>query len=625
MHPLDPLTADELARSIAILRERGDLSDRHRLIRLVLDEPAKDATHWQADANADERRAFAVVRERGTNAVTEHRVRLSDAAVTTTPQPGVQSAFSLDEYEIGIPAVKADARVRTGLAARGITDLDLVHVELWPIGGQVPEGFDGRRIVWAALWLRHDPTDNQYAHPIRGLEVIYDMGAEEVARVIDHGPVEIPAAEARWLPEELGALRRTPAALSIVQPDGPGFRLDGRALSWEGWTLRIGFEQREGLTLHAVAYEGRPVCYRASIAELAIPYADTDSTNYRKSAFDIGEIGLGHFTNALELGCDCVGDITYLDAELATDTGAVVRLPNAICIHEEDAGILWKHVDHGPGRTEVRRSRRLVISSIVTVDNYDYGFYWYLHQDGAIEFEAKLTGIILTAASRPGETPRAGSLVAAGVNGMWHQHFFCARLDLDIDGEDNAVYEVHSEYAGDTFTVAERLLETEADDAGVIDPLAARHWRIVNRGQRNAVGAPTGYRLVPGGNVRMFMSPDTPMGRRMAFCGRHLWVTPHDRAERWPAGDYVNLSDAAQGLPEWTRAAESVVDRDVVVWYAFGSHHVPRPEDWPVMPVVRIGFRLEPYGFFDRNPSLTLPPECRNGAAHLCDTPASAE
>jgi primary-amine oxidase len=609
MHPLDPLTADELAHAVAILRRHGALGDDHRLITLVLDEPPKDEAHWRADLVGAERHAFAVVRERGTNAVTEHRVGLADGAIASTPRPGVQAAFSLSEYEVGIPVVKADPRVQAGLAARGITDLNLVHVELWPMGGQIPAELAGRRIVWAALWLRHDPTDNQYAHPIRGLEVIYDMGAEEVARVIDHGVVAIPRQEARWLPEELGELRAPAAALAVTQPDGPGFRLDGRCLTWEGWALRIGFEQREGLTLHAVAYEGRPVCYRASIAELAIPYADTDSTSYRKSAFDIGEIGLGHFTNALELGCDCLGDITYLDVDLATDTGEVVRLPNAICIHEEDAGILWKHVDHGPNRTEVRRSRRLVISSIVTVDNYEYGFYWYLHQDGAIEFEAKLTGIILTAASPPGEVPRAGTLVAPGVNGMWHQHFFCARLDLDIDGAANAVYEVHSEFAGDTFTVAERLLETEAEDAGLIDPLAGRHWRIVNRGRANAVGGPSGYRLMPGGNVRMFMSPDTPMGRRMAFCRRHLWVTPHDRAERWPAGDYVNLSDAAQGLPEWTQAAEPVVDRDVVVWYAFGSHHVPRPEDWPVMPVVRIGFRLEPYGFFDRNPSITQPPE----------------
>jgi primary-amine oxidase len=263
----------------------------------------------------------------------------------------------------------------------------------------------------------------------------------------------------------------------------------------------------------------------------------------------------------------------------------------------------------------VRRSRRLVVSSIVTIDNYEYGYYWYLYRDGSIEFEAKLTGIVLTGAHRPGEESPYGTTVAPGINGMYHQHFFCARLDLDIDGASNSVYEVHSEFHDESFTQIERQLRTEDEDAGLIDPLSARYWKVVNPSRRNALGNPVGYKLVPAGNVRMFMSPDSSMGRRMAFCQRHLWVTPNDPRERFPGGDYMNLSSAAQGLPEWTAAGESVEDRDVVLWYVFGTHHVPRPEDWPVMPVERIGFALKPLGFFDRNPSINLPPpeHCHTG------------
>ena len=104
-------------------------------------------------------------------------------------------------------------------------------------------------------------------------------------------------------------------------------------------------------------------------------------------------------------------------------------------MHEEDYGILWKHWDFRTGDTEVRRSRRLVVSSVSTIGNYEYGFFWYLYQDGTIESEVKATGIIATAAIAPGETPIYGQLVAEGVNGMIHQHFFNVRLDFDVDGQ----------------------------------------------------------------------------------------------------------------------------------------------------------------------------------------------
>ena len=60
----------------------------------------------------------------------------------------------------------------------------------------------------------------------------------------------------------------------------------------------------------------------------------------------------------------------------------------------------------------------------------------------------------------------------------------------------------------------------------------------------------------------------------------------------------------------------------MVLWYTFGAHHVPRPEDWPVMPVVKIGFSLRPRGFFDRSPALDVPAAARRPLRDL--TVASA-
>ena len=347
-----------------------------------------------------------------------------------------------------------------------------------------------------------------------------------------------------------------------------------------------------------------------------MPYGDPSPGSYRKNAFDIGEYGLGPLTNSLELGCDCLGEIRYFDVELCNDQGEPYTIRNAICLHEEDAGLLWKHYDAESDHAEVRRSRRLVVSFVVTAGNYDYALYWYFYQDASIEFEVKLTGIVLTNALPEGQRSPFGTLVAPQLLAPNHQHFLCVRLDTEIDGQRNSVYEVHTERTprgpenphGIAFSASASLLPREADAQQTVDPASARYWKIVNPSVSNALGDPVGYRLVPGANVSPFAHPDASLLERAAFLRKHLWVTPFDPKERYPAGDYPNQHRGGDGLPRWTEANRSVEDEDIVVWYTFGSHHIPRPEDWPVMPVERIGFTLKPDGFFDRNPALDVPP-----------------
>ena len=55
------------------------------------------------------------------------------------------------------------------------------------------------------------------------------------------------------------------------------------------------------------------------------------------------------------------------------------------------------------------------------------------------------------------------------------------------------------------------------------------------------------------------------------------------------------------------------MNTDVVLWYVFGLHHITRIEDWPIMPVDTVSFWLKPFGFFDRNPSLDVPPQPGHG------------
>src|SRR5438270_325138 len=245
-----------------------------------------------------------------------------------------------------------------------------------------------------------------------------------------YGVVPLPPDDANYSPGVAGT-RTDLKPIEIQQPDGPSFVVDGHEVRWQKWHFRVGFTPREGLVLHAVSYidQGRErmILYRASVVDMLVPYGDPRPAYFRRNAFDIGEYGIGMLANSLELGCDCLGEIYYFDVAGHDSRGQPMTIPNAICMHEEDNGLLWKHIDWRNGYTESRRSRRLVVSFIATVGNYEYGFYWYFYQDGALDLEVKLTGVISNGATLPGEEPKWGTLVAPQVYGPIHQHFFNVR------------------------------------------------------------------------------------------------------------------------------------------------------------------------------------------------------
>jgi primary-amine oxidase len=253
---------------------------------------------------------------------------------------------------------------------------------------------------------------------------------------------------------------------------------------------------------------------------------------------------------------------------------------------------------------------------VATVGNYDYGFYWYLYQDGTIQVEVKLTGIVNTTALKPGEPARHGTEVAPQLTAPYHQHYFNARLDFAVDGENNSLEEVNTvsmpagpenPFNSGYMTETTPLLK-ESQGGRNTNPASSRFWRVVNPGRKNAMGRPVAYRLCPGETTLPFAQPGASLLKRAVFLTRNLWVTPFDPKERFPAGEYPNQNPGGDGLPRWTKADRDLSDRDLVVWYTFGQTHIPRLEDWPVMPVVSVGFSLRPDGFFDRNPALDLPP-----------------
>ena len=427
--------------------------------------------------------------------------------------------------------------------------------------------------------------------------------------------------------------QRELAPLEITQPEGVSFTVEGTELKWQNWTMRLGFNYREGPVIYQVAYDDhgtkRDIAYRMSFTEMVVPYRDASFDHYRRTAFDIGEWGLGFMTTSLELGCDCLGEIRYLDAVLHDTKGEPYTIKNAICLHEEDNAVLWKHVDHDLG-AEVRRMRRMVVSCHATVANYEYLVYWRFYQDGNIECEVRATGLMVTTPfAENGSPPPTGTVVDNRTYAPFHQHFLVARLDLDVDGDQNTVMEVDSRALpmseenpyGLAVVTDATPVTSEAESARDFNWATQRSWKVTNPNRTNSVGTNPAYKLVPSASIPPMMEPDAPQYRRAPVIGHTVWVTRHHDDERWPCGAYPTQSEDDDGMTRWISDDESLENTDVVLWYVFGIHHVTRIEDWPIMPADTIAFFLKPYGFFDQNPSIDVPPSMKADGEH-CHTGA---
>ncbi|ABG99520.1 amine oxidase (copper-containing) (plasmid) [Rhodococcus jostii RHA1] len=625
-HPLDPLSRDEISKAVSVLKSTQALADSFRFVQVELKEPSKKAL--RGDLSQIRREASAVLIDRSTGYGYEATVDLENESLERWVElpSGAQPPIMLDEFEECEVNCKRDPRVVEALASRGLTNLDLVCIEPWS-AGYFGKDDQGRRLMRALVFTRLDPDDSPYAHPAEGLIIIYDLNNGEVVEIEDNGLIPVPQQTGNYLPQHVGPARTDIKPLEITSPQGRSFHVEGQHVTWGGWSFRVGFTPREGLVLHQLKFRDggtdRSVINRASLVEMVVPYGDPSPVQHKKNAFDAGEYNIGALANSLALGCDCLGEIQYFDGIVSDSHGNPMTIKNAVCMHEEDDSIMWKHYDYRQDTAEVRRSRKLIISFIATVANYEYGFYWHLYLDGTIEFLVKATGILSTAGQQPGTKSLYGqTLNNDGLYAPIHQHIFNVRMDFELDGTKNAVYEVDTEVPDTNptqscFYTVDRLLEREQDAARRADAGKHRFWKIVNHDRRNIVDEPVAYRLQPTDAITLSATPDSWVAKRAGFATNNFWVTAYDETERFPAGEYPNQSRGGDGLPSYIAGNRNIVDEDIVVWYTFGMHHVVRLEDWPVMPRQHVGFILQPHGFFDQNPTLNLPrPERQAEGSH---------
>lgn len=616
---LATLTADEITANRAILEAAGLAGPDVHFSYVGLVEPDKRLLLAAGEAD---RRVRSMLVDMATNDSWDVVVSLAEDSVVSTHKldhaVDGQVPVVIDEFHV-VEVIKENADWQAAMAKRGLTDFDRLVIN--PLSAGVLSGAEtGRRIQRCFTFVMDSPDDLGWAHPVDGVTVMFDVVTKEVLEVVDYVELPVPLESGNFhLESWRGPDREGVKPIEITQSQGPSFTIgeDG-TLSWLGWNLQVGFDQREGLVFHNITIDdegtARPVIYRASIAEMMVPYGDPSPQRWFQNFFDCGEYLLGGYANSLELGCDCVGDITYLDAVVAGNDGHAHVIPQAICIHEEDTGILWKHTDNWNGSSISRRNRRLVVSFFVTVGNYDYGFYWYFGLDGTIEFEVKATGVVFTSAY-PGAGYKYASELAPGLGAPYHQHLFSARLDMMVDGLGNSVDELEAALVprgpenptGTGFTQLVTRLKSERDAQRLADNAKGRAWLVTNPSVQNRLGNDVGWVLLPEGKPVLLADSDSDIHKRATFSTKHLWVTEYEPSELYPAGDFVNLHPGGAGLPAWTAANRNVDDNDIVLWHTFGLTHFPRVEDWPIMPVDTCGFVLKPHGFFGRNPAMDIP------------------
>ena len=635
-HPLDPLTSEEISGARRILADAGHFGEHTRVPRMLpVDPPKRDLAAWRP-GDALDRRIRVTLLDRDTGAVSEAIVAVtrgeidSFAVLPTGEAPYGQPQYLFEEYEDAAGIVKASPEWQAAMRRRGLEE----HMELAFCSPLAPGYFGredeiGRRIVRSHTYLRLHEQDSPWAHPVEGLVVHVDLTERRVIRIDDEGDVPVPLQHGNYTLDVQGPARSSLKPIEITQPEGPSFSVDGSLVQWENWSFRVGFTQQEGLVLNQIAWrdgdEDRSVATRASVPEMVVPYGDTSVSRFWISYFDAGEYLLGKNANPLSLGCDCLGVIHYFDQFVPDDHGNPVKIPQAVCMHEEDYGILWKHTDL-EGRPETRRSRRLVVSYFSTIGNYDYGFFWYFYLDGSIQVEAKATGIVFAGAGEPGSANPHATEIAPGIFTPVHQHIFCARLDVAIDGEDNTLHEIDAvgipigpdNPQGNAFTWTNTQLKSELEAQRIANGLSSRVWEVRSAHRTNHVGQPTAYWLIPEGRMLLAAQPESTVHGRAAFATKHLWGTRYDPEELYPAGFAPNAQAPGQGLPAWTAQDRSLDGEDIVLWHSFGPTHIPRTEDWPIMPVDYSGFWFKPHGFLDQNPAMDLPEDARPGTGGGC-------
>lgn len=513
-----------------------------------------------------------------------------------------------------------DARVTEALNKRGITDRS--HVTCGGNHGYLDTPAERGQRLMRVQCSNDRGVVTGYGGEIEGLIILMNLTTDSIYTVTDSGVRPNSGPYGAYDAEAIGPTREISSPVSMIQPLGPSYSLNGHQVRWQNWSFQFRVDARRGVVLSMVNYNDsgrdRSVMYQGSLSELFVPYMDAEDPWNYQGFFDLGTYpsAFGGIASSLSPGIECPEYATYFDAMVVTPDGRPRDRVRAACLFERSAGdVAWRHGRANGNIIDARAKRDLVLRMYMTAGNYDYLFDWVFQQDGTLRMNAGASGMDATkTATGTADDEKYGRLIAPNRVRVNHSHFFSFRLDLDVDGTENSllVDRLVPQRLPDNnarrslWTVETNEARNERDGMRHSPMQAPEIWRIVNPGVPGPYGGFVGYQI-EGHSAMTLMAPDDYLQRRAGFTDHTLWVTPYNRRELYAAGDYPTMSTAGDGLPKWTAANRGIAKTDIVAWLTMGFHHVPRPEDWPLMPVATHSFEIRPVGFFSRNPAIDLP------------------
>lgn len=652
-HPLCALGPEEISYTSELIRTLWPEHTDLRFKTITIHEPPKaqllayfEAERMKKFLPYIDRKAFTSYYIRNTDRFHEAVVNLSTGRVESNVRlgPNIHGNGDYEEILMIEKIALEDAGVKAEIAKLNLPEGTVVCADPWIYGS---DGIcDDERLFQVFMYMR-DPSNpsevdsNHYAYPLPFSPVI-ECNSYKVVRIdiLPTGKDNTRKPTSAWTPappneyiHEHQNLRKDLKPLHVVQPEGASFTIQCQGnstlhtISWQKWQILLHYNAREGPVLFNVSYDSRPLFYRVGLSDMNIPYADPRQPFLRKSAFDLGDAGAGAMANDLQLGCDCLGHIQYVSSTISDDRGQPVTLDNCVCIHEQDGGIGWKHTNYRTGRAAVTRNRELVLQTIITVSNYEYILAYIFNQVGELTYEVRATGILSTQpidhelCGENGEGVPWGTVVHPGVLATHHQHIFSLRIDPNIgsltEGNQLMYSEAHPmpiddfNPHGTGYTVSDTLV---THSAGLdLAPDANRTFKIVNPNKRNRInGKPIGYKIMAPAFQKILSHPTSFNYKRAEFSNRNIYVTKYADRELYAGGWYTNQSRGGAGVRAWAERKDDIAGgatgSDLVVFVQFGINHIPRVEDFPVMPCEKISVHLKPVNFFDKNPGLDVPP-----------------
>ncbi|MDX1617589.1 MAG: hypothetical protein R3224_02305 [Balneolaceae bacterium] len=643
-HPLDPLDAKEIATVRTVLEEAGKVTperiENHEVAfgMIFLHEPDKQELLAYEEGDEFTRQAFASVYDYPKNRLYEAIIDLNEEELVSYDYiPGKLPVGTFEMDSIATEIARSDVRIQRALEKRGV-DIDSVEFNgNYAADLSVNDKGNREEIVSASF------KDSRVG--IRGLYAHIDLTDRKVLKVVDEGEGFSEKSDLKYFdPDSLDNSLPQLKPVIIDQPYGMNYTIRGHQVITPYWKFRYGVHNREGLVIYDVQYfdpfqkDWRYIMYRGSIAEMIVNYGSPELDEASNNYFDQGEFRFFQEKNRpLNAGADAPENATYIDAVVHDDKANPVKIDSAVAIFEGYGGALWRHGKVG------RRATDLSIKYYLKAGNYDYGFEWVFKEDGTIQVNNELQGIVhIHSVDRTDDTSYPedehyngspyGVLVHPNVEANNHQHWHVWRLDLDVDGLNNTVAELNNISVPpgpknpyrNAVVAQKEVFETEHEAMRDSYAPSSRRWKVLNDDKQGGkYGHNPSYVLIPKKGTVPLALEGSSLSNRAGVLWHHLWVTPYRQDEIYPAGMYPPSDQQFAGLPEWTKTNRNIKERDVVLWYVMGKSHIVRPEDWPIMNHASMSFKLTPWAFFESNPVWGKPPVHEKILESMRDNPGT--